>query len=94
MKTLINDLKKIYLLIKRYYNDKRYKVAYDKAYRNLRIIYSDQNDVSLSYLGIRDLYVNFDTDKFIINIVLSRPGLFIGKSGIYYDVYKKYMEED
>ena len=94
MKTLINDLKSIYLLIKRYYNDKRYRFAYDKAYNNLKIIYTDEFGSSLMYLGIKDLYVYFDTDKFIINIVLSKPGIFIGKSGIYYDVYKKYMEED
>lgn len=94
MKSLINDIKNIYLLIKRYYNDKRYSFAYKKAYENLHLVYTNQYDTNLLYLGIIDLYVYFDKDKFIINIVLSRPGMFIGKSGIYYDTYKKYMEED
>jgi ribosomal protein S3 len=94
MKTLINDIKNIYLLIKRYYNDNRYKLAYGEAYKNLRLVYTNQFDTCLIYLGITDIYVYFDIDKFIINIVLSRPGEFIGESGIYYDTYKKYMEED
>ena len=79
MKTLINDIKNIYLLIKRYYNDKRYSFAYDKAIKNLRLLYTNQYDTNLLYLGITDLYVDFDEDKFIINIVLSRPGEFIGE---------------
>jgi ribosomal protein S3 len=94
MKSIIKDIKNIYLLIKRYYNDKYYKVVYDIAYENLRLTYINQFDTSLFYLGITDLYLYFHDNKIIINIVLSRPGNFIGESGLYYNQYKKYMEED
>jgi ribosomal protein S3 len=90
MESLINRLKKIYLLIKRYNNNNKYKVVYDKVYKNLILIYTNQYE----RLGISDLYVYFDKERLNINIVLSRASCFIGESGFYYYKYKKYMELD
>lgn len=88
MKNLINDLKEIHKLIKRYYNDKKYKYALKTCIDCLHYIYCSIDDFDmyqndLFILGITDIWVNFNksNDMFIFTIKLKRPGLLIGTGG-------------
>lgn len=96
MKKYINEFKEIYLLIKRYYADKKYEFAKKEFISCLRFIYSeDDYCTNLNMLGITDIWVDFSkrSDKFIFTIKLKRPGILIGKAGRDIDRLKKEVND-